>query len=181
MLHNKHGAHTHNATYINMIAGALTISPHHPRLQQLFRSHASVIKVGSFKSECLGIHYLDMAYLTMQHAAMPLQAALADTCAAVVAWHQHSTDRCHLDTITFFLSSHLFLFLAPLFWFICHSPAWTGERGMNMKYSFVRTHARFNLLVTDFYTAKPGNVCFIIFDAMCHATKVSSQSGPAFN
>ena len=66
-----------------------------------------------------------MAYLTMQHAAMPLQAALADTCAAVVAWHQHSTDRCHLDTITFFLSSHLFLFLAPLFWFICHSPAWT--------------------------------------------------------
>ena len=50
-----------------------------------------------------------------------------------------------------------------------------------MKYSFVRTHARFNLLVTDFYTAKPGNVCFIIFDAMCHATKVSSQSGPAFN
>ena len=34
-----------------------------------------------------------MAYLTMQHAAMPLQAALADTCAAVAAWHQHSTAR----------------------------------------------------------------------------------------
>ena len=85
MLHNKYGAHTHNAIYINMIAGALTTSPPHPRLQQLFSLHASVIKVVSFKSECLGIYYLDMAYLTMQHAAMPLQAALADTCAAVVA------------------------------------------------------------------------------------------------
>ena len=84
MLHNKHGAHTHNATYINMIAGALTM--HHPRLlQKLFSSHASVIKVVSFKSECLGIYYLDMAYLTMQHAVMPLQAALADTCAAVAS------------------------------------------------------------------------------------------------
>ena len=34
---------------------------------------------------------------------MPLQAALADTCAAVVAWHQYSTAWCYLDTITFFL------------------------------------------------------------------------------
>ena len=67
---------------------------HHPRLlQKLFSSHASVIKVVSFKSECLGIYYLDMAYLTMQHAAMPLQAALADTCAAVAVGHQHSTAR----------------------------------------------------------------------------------------
>ena len=59
-----------------------------------------------------------MAYLTMQHAVMPQQAALADTCAAVEAWHQHSTARQEGGfpgvTITFFLEEILLTFCSSL-------------------------------------------------------------------